>query len=111
MHQVTLGNHGYKPFDMEPRLLKKHPGRVIRLAQRLLESGADVNAQNNDHEAPLHLASRLRLHEMARLLLKHGADVDLMNAEGKTPLQLATGRKGKAMRRLLSEYSAKRHDM
>ena len=111
LHQVALGNHGYKPFDMEPRLLKEHPGRVIRLAQRLLESGADVNAQNKDHETPLHLASRLRLHEMARLLLKHGADVNLMNAEGKTPLQLATGRKGKAMRRLLSEYSAKHHDM
>ena len=107
LHQVTLGNHDYKQFGMESWLLKKHPGRVISLAQRLLESGADVNAQNKDHETPLHLASRLRLHEMARLLLEHGAKVDVMNSEGKNPLQLATGRKGKAMRRLLSEYSAK----
>ena len=107
LHQVILGSHDYKRFGMDLWLLKKRPGRVISLAQRLLESGADVNAQNKDHETPLHLASRLRLHEMARLLLKHGAKVDVKNSEGKTPLQLATRRKGKAMRRFLSEYSAK----
>ena len=110
LHQVTLGYHDYKRFGLESWLLKEHPGRVIFLAQRLLESGADVNAQNKKHETPLHLASRLRLHEMARFLLKHGANVDMMNSEGKTPLQLATGRKGKAMRRLLSEYSVEHDD-
>ena len=107
LHQVTLGNHDYRRFGMDSWHLKEHPGRVIRLAERLLESGAEINAQNKDHETPLHLASRLRLHEMAQFLLKHGAKVYVMNSEGKTPLQLATGRKGKAMRRLLSEYSAK----
>ena len=108
LHQVTLGfgNSDYKRSGMDKWDLKHHPGRVIRLAQRLLESGADVNAQSKDHETPLHLASRHRLHEMARLLLKNGADVDVMNSEGKTPLQLATGRKGKAMRRMLSEWRA-----
>ena len=107
LHQVALGNNDYRRFGMDSWHLKKHPGRVISLAQRLLESGTEINAQNKDHETPLHLASRLRLHEMARFLLKHGAKVDVMNSEGKTPLQLATGRKGKAMRRLLSEYSPK----
>ncbi|KAH9016187.1 ankyrin repeat-containing domain protein [Lactarius pseudohatsudake] len=84
-----------------------HPARAVRLAWRLLERGADVNAQTKDHETPLHLASRLRLHEMARFLLKHGADVNAKNCEGKSPLELASGRKGKAMKRLLSGYSAK----
>ncbi|KAH8999680.1 hypothetical protein EDB86DRAFT_2909579 [Lactarius hatsudake] len=60
-----------------------------------------------DHEAPLHLASRLRLHEVARILLKNGADVNMKNSEGKSILQLASGRKGKAMKRLLLKYSAK----
>ena len=109
LHQVTLGisNYDYKTSGMQLWDQRQHPARVIRLAELLLEHGADVNAQNKDHETPLHLASRLRLHEMARFLLNHGAKVDVMNSEGKTPLQLATRRKGKAMRRLLSEYSAK----
>jgi ankyrin repeat protein len=107
LHQVTLGNYDYQSFGMDEWDLKDHPGKVLRLAERLLESGADVNAQNKDQETPLHLASRLRLHAMARFLLKNGADVNAKNSEGKSPLQLATGRKGKAMRRLLSEYSEK----
>ncbi len=107
LHQVILGIHDYQSFGLSPWSRKSHPGRVVRLAQQLLERGADVNAQNKDHETPLHLASRLRLHEMARFLLKHGADVNVKSAKGKSPLQLASGRKGKAMKRLLSEYSAK----
>jgi ankyrin repeat protein len=107
LHQVTLGigNCDYTNADMESWELDEHLRRVIRLARRLLESGADVNAQNKEHETPLHLASRLRLHEMARLLLENGADVNAKNSEGKSPLQLATRRKGKAMRRLLLGYS------
>ncbi|KAN0141639.1 Ankyrin repeat-containing domain protein, partial [Lactarius tabidus] len=105
LHQVTLGNHDYRGLGMSQWDQKWHPGKVLRLAERLLESGADVNAQNKDQETPLHLASRLRLHAMARLLLKNGADVNAKNSEGKSPLHVATGRKGKAMRRLLSEYS------
>ncbi|KAH8986449.1 Gtp-tubulin in complex with A Darpin [Lactarius akahatsu] len=98
LHQLLLGSHN-----------SSDPGKVqvVRLAQRLLERGADVNAQNMDHETPLHLASRLRLHEVARILLKHGADVNMKNSEGKSTLQLASGRKGKAMKRLLLKYSAK----
>jgi ankyrin repeat protein len=107
LHQVTLGNYDYQSFGMDKRNLKEHPSKVLRLADRVLESGADVNAQNKDQDTPLHLASRLRLHAMARLLLKNGADVNAKNSEGKSPSQLATGRKGKAMRRLLTEHSEK----
>ena len=104
LHQVLLGNHHYQSFSMSKWDLENHPRRVLRLAQRLLENGADINAQNKDQETPLHLASCLRLHEMARLLLKHGANVNAKNSQGKSPLQVATRRKGKAMRRLLSEF-------
>jgi cytohesin len=109
LHQVTLGmgNYNYRSSSMKPWQMKEHPRRVIGLAKCLLESGADVNVQNEEHEIPLHIASCLRLHEMVQLLLEHSADVSVMNSEGKTLLQLATGRKGKAMRQLLSEYSAK----
>ena len=45
LHQVTLGmgNYDYKISGMDKWGIKYHPGRVIRLAQRLLESGTDVN--------------------------------------------------------------------
>jgi ankyrin repeat protein len=105
LHQVTQGNNDYPNFDMGQWGLKQHLGNFLLLAMRLLESDADLNAQNKDQETPLHLASRLRLREMARFLLDNGADVNAKNSEGKSPLQLATRRKGKAMRRLLLGYS------
>ena len=103
LHLVLLGNQNYQNFygDLDTFLKKKYPGRFAHLAQLLLECGADANAQNKDHETPLHLASRSRSHDLARILLQYGADVNVKNSEGKSPLQLATGRKGKAMRRLL----------
>ena len=110
LHHVILGYQHYLtdsrevPWERDRRYRLRSANR---LAQQLLERGADVNAQNKDLETSLHLASRFRLHETARILLKHGADVNVKNSEGKSPLQLAPGRKGKAMRRLLSEYSAK----
>ena len=107
LHQVLLGNHNYQSFVEYSMSQKKDPGKAFHLARRLLESGADVNAQNKDHDTPLHLASRLRLHDMARILIEHGADVNVKNSEGKSPLQLASGRKGKAMKRLLSANTAK----
>ena len=114
LHHVILGyqhnltdSHGVVSWRSSPYYRRNYLRSANHLAQQLLERGADVNAQNKDLETPLHLASRLRLHEMARILLKHGADVSVKNSEGKSPLQLAPGRKGKAMRRLLSEYSAK----
>ena len=114
LHHVILGYQHYLPDSRMddwglsiPCIRMRRLRSANRLAQQLLERGADVNAQNKDLETPLHLASRLRLHEMARIFLKHGADVNVKNSEGKSPLQLAPGRKGKAMRRLLSEYSAK----
>ena len=103
LHLVLLGNQNYQNFygDLDTFLKKQYPGRFAHLAQLLLECGADANAQNKDHETPLHLASRSRSHDLAQILLQYGADVNVKNSEGKSPLQLATGRKGKAMRRLL----------
>ncbi|KAN0141633.1 Ankyrin repeat-containing domain protein [Lactarius tabidus] len=105
MHGTVLGQRSPEVLRSDFQFVVHRS--VLRLAPLLLEHGADINAQNKDQETPLHLASRLRLHDMARFLLKHGADVSVKNSEGKSLLQVATGRKGKAIRRLLSEYSAK----
>ena len=55
----------------------------------LIEHGADVAAQNNDWETPLHLASRWGRVEVARILIECGADVTAQNMYGETPLHLA----------------------
>lgn len=106
LHQVLLGNQNYKSFSMNS-YTQSDPGKAVCFAQRLLELGADVNAQNKDHDTPLHLASQLQLLEVSQLLLKHGANVDLKNSNGKSAFQLASERKGKAMRQLFLEYSTK----
>ena len=88
LHQVPLGNHEYEKHDLGLNS-RYHPSNFLRLAQRLLESGAELNAQNKDHETPLHLASRLQLHNITQFLLNNGADINVKNSEGKSPLQLA----------------------
>ena len=90
LHQVPLGNYDYQSFGMRTCDQKSHPSKILHVAERLLEGGADVNAKNKEHETPLHLASRHRLHDMARFLLNHGADVNVKNSEGKSLLEIGT---------------------
>ena len=74
------------------------------IAQLLVERGADVNAQDVDHETPLHLASRLLSLRVAWILLKHGADINVKNKQGKTPFQLVREYVKKEMEIYPSEY-------
>jgi ankyrin repeat protein len=53
----------------------------VRVAQLLLDRGADVNTRCKDHQTPLHHASYFGNVEIVRLLLDYGADVEA-NAEG-----------------------------
>ena len=74
----------YRIFDQEGYTNKK----CLAVARLLIAHGADVNAQDRDHETFLHQASRHVSLEVAWILLKHGADLNLENDEGKIPFQL-----------------------
>ena len=78
---VAEGDMGEKPLHMVSygKYRSQHDG--VRVAQLLLEHGADVNTRRDDHWTPLHIASHFGDIEIVRLLLDHGADPEA-NAEG-----------------------------
>ena len=61
--------------------------RTVRL---LIDKGADVNAQDETHTTPLHLASYLGLPEIVQLLIECGVDVTSQNWTHRTPLHMAS---------------------
>jgi ankyrin repeat protein len=59
------------------------------VVDQLLERGADVNAQDNDGDAPLHGAAQNGNVGIIDMLIDNGADVNLKNKQGGTPLMWA----------------------
>ena len=76
------GSMGSKPLHEVSYGKYKSLEDGVRVAQLLLERGADVNTRRNDHWTPLHIASYFGNAEIARLLLDHGADPEA-NAGGR----------------------------
>jgi len=62
----------------------------IRGVKELLDSGADVNARDNNGRTPLHWPSYRGHLEVVQLLCEHGADVNAEDNEGRTPMRMAT---------------------
>jgi ankyrin repeat protein/tRNA A-37 threonylcarbamoyl transferase component Bud32 len=74
--------------DMTPLHIAVMEGDAERV-EKLLNSGADVNACADYGWTPLHFAIDRGFIDLARLLLVWGADVNTANSEGKTSLHLA----------------------
>ena len=71
--------------------------RQVTTIRRLLDGGADINAQDKNGATPLHRAVRTRCADAVRCLLEAGADPRRKNKPGSTPFHLAvqnTGRGG-----------------
>jgi hypothetical protein len=71
--------------------------RQVRMIELLLESGADIHAQDKNGATPLHRAVRTRCAAAVVCLLDAGSDATLKNKPGSTPFHLAvqnTGRGG-----------------
>ena len=61
----------------------------VKAARKLIERGADLTAQDEEGNTPLHLASYGEV-DVARMLIERGADLTAKDKEGKTPLHLAS---------------------
>lgn len=94
LHEVSPGIHRYKCYhpgiEYTPGNRVYPPQNAFNVALLLLDRNADVNALDNDHTTPLHLASSHGILEAARLLLERGATVDAKNVHGQTPLHLVS---------------------
>ena len=64
---------------------------TIEEAQRLIQSGANVNAKDDRRDTPLHWACHCRNEnpKLAELLIRSGAEVDVDDNYGSTPLHWA----------------------
>lgn len=56
-----------------------------KMVQKLLNSGANVNARNRDGETPLFVVADGRI-DLAEMLLAKGANINAVNEFGRTPL-------------------------
>ena len=79
----------------------------INKIKRLIASGADVNAKNENGQTPLHWAVLEDRIEMAKLLIASGADVGAKNKDGETPLHWAVDNDNIEIAKLLIDSGAK----
>ena len=85
----------------------------FKVAQLLLDHGADINVRNKNGRTPLHGAvdelyddAEDWFFDAIQFLLKHGADVVAQDHDHMTPLHVASGYSGARVVRLLLEHSA-----
>ena len=80
------GDMGEKPLHKVSSGKYRSQEDGVRVAQLLLECGADVNSRRNDRWTPLHIASWSGKFEVVQVLIDHTAEVDAVDDLGKTPL-------------------------
>ena len=83
--------------------------RKLRVAALLIRRGADVNVEDNQGWAPLHIAASARnprALELSKLLVMNGADVEARNKEGNTPLAVAKQNRCRETATLLASFGA-----
>jgi len=62
---------------------------LSQLIETFIQSGVDINEQDNEGNTPLLVAVEKNDLETVQLLIENGADVNLRNQEGSTPLSVA----------------------
>lgn len=90
------------PRDQTNAWQETDPARIAELhrasvehrltnTRHLVDSGADVNAADENGYTPLHFAVNADSVEVVRYLLDSGANLESVNDKGETPLNIAVG--------------------
>ena len=74
---------------------------VMKLAQILVDKGADVNFKARDKATPLHCSVRQKYEEFVRFLIANGADVNAGTKQGFTPFHVTCQQGNIEMAKLL----------
>eukprot|EP01132_Coremiostelium_polycephalum_P004808 gene4808-5994_t len=88
---IDSGNFKLDEIDfggLQPLHFTSRMGNV-RMAELLLNVGADINAENNYGSTPLHEAVRRGEVDMVKFLIERKADLTIGDIDGNTPLHLA----------------------
>lgn len=89
-----LLKHGAKidaidKWDQTPLLSLINHSPDVKVAEKLIDKGANLKHVNRADGSALHMAAERGLHEMVELLIKKGAPLLLKNAQGRTPSEHA----------------------
>ncbi len=108
-----LLEHGAEPDAVSRNAMALRPlhsaavSRSLPIVKRLLERGADLNAQQHGGWTPLHAAAFTGNVPMAECLLAHGADPSLKSDDGKTAIDVAVEKGHASVTDLLRGRAAK----
>lgn len=83
---------GTKEEDTTGR--KKTEAEAIASIKLCLDTGADVNAVDNQGDTALHGAAQKGYDQVVQFLVDHGAKLDIKDKRGRTPLDAAMGLMG-----------------
>jgi ankyrin repeat protein len=78
-------------------------GRSLGIVKGLVESGANVHAQDKLGATPLHMAAHIGNVKIVKLLVELGANVHAQAKSGATSLHLATSKGHEEIVKLLVE--------
>ena len=115
IHYAALGGnsdiiaHLINNYEMNPNIRSLngqtplHLFRYSTTLKALIKLGADVNAQDNQKQTPLHVFTQKRHHYNVDLLLKHGARNDILDINSNRPIDLCL--ENMEMIKVYSKYS------
>ena len=79
----------------------------LKVAELLIDNGADVNAQDKFGRTPLQRTTPWNNLPVARLLVENGANIELQDEDGLTPLQHAKAKGARDITKYLKKVKKK----